>query len=113
MVGADRFTTTKKEFDLRPGGKWMHTRHGSDGTDYRNDIEFTPVVAPKLIEHDHGPSEVPHHGYLRRSRGRFNPAFNAGCVPDKDRNRSDVEKFGAIEGMNQTLSRLEEYLTKI
>ena len=27
------FTTTTKEFDLRPGGKWLHTMHGPDGTD--------------------------------------------------------------------------------
>jgi len=46
--GPNGFTTTTKVFDLRPGGEWLFTMHGPDGTDYRNDITFTVIIEPAL-----------------------------------------------------------------
>src|SRR5512134_1501914 len=54
------FTTTTKLFEFRPGGQWLHTMHGPDGTDYRNDIVFTSIVDRERIEYDHGPSPLFH-----------------------------------------------------
>jgi uncharacterized protein YndB with AHSA1/START domain len=108
------FTTTTKEFDLRPGGKWLHTMHGPDGTDYRNDIEFTNVVEPERIEYDHGPSPIFHTTVTFEESGENETQLSMRAVfPTKEERDRTVEKFGAVEGMKQTLSRLEEYLTKI
>lgn len=108
------FTTTTKEFDLRPGGKWLHTMHGPDGTDYRNDIEFTAVVEAELIEYDHGPSPKFHTTVKFEESGENETRLSMRALfPTKEERDRTVERFDAIEGMNQTLSRLEEYLTKI
>ena len=108
------FTTTTKEYDLRPGGKWLFTMHGPDGTNYRNDIEFTRVVEPELLEYDHGPSPIFHTTVTFEETGESETQLSMCAVfPTKaERDRTDA-KFKAVEGMKQTLSRLEEYLTKI
>jgi uncharacterized protein YndB with AHSA1/START domain len=47
--GPRGFTITIHEMDVRPGGVWKSTMHGPDGTDYRNDCEFSEVVKPERI----------------------------------------------------------------
>ncbi|MGI8811607.1 MAG: SRPBCC domain-containing protein [Pyrinomonadaceae bacterium] len=56
--GSYGFTTTTREY--APGGAWLFTMHGPDGTDHRNDVLFAAVVAPEMIEYDHGSSPVFH-----------------------------------------------------
>lgn len=34
--GPEGFTNTIHEFEFRPGGKWLLTMHGPDGTNYPN-----------------------------------------------------------------------------
>ncbi len=34
--GPDGFTNTIHTFDFQPGGRWLLTMHGPDGTDYPN-----------------------------------------------------------------------------
>jgi uncharacterized protein YndB with AHSA1/START domain len=111
--GPNEFTTTTKVFELRPGGRWLFVMHGPDGTDYRNDVTYTKVVEPELIEYDHGPSPVFHVviNFEEESESRTKLSMQMIFPTRKERDRT-VEKFGAIEGMNQTLGRLEEYLEK-
>jgi len=105
------FTTTTKKFDLRPGGQWLFTMHGPDGTDYRNDVTYTDVVEPERIEYDHGPSPTFHATILfdeesdTRTRLSMQMLFETVEVRDYT-----VEKFGAVKGLNQTLDRLTEFL---
>jgi uncharacterized protein YndB with AHSA1/START domain len=112
--GPNGFTTTTKVFELRPGGEWLFTMHGPDGTDYRNDITFTDVVEPVRIEYDHGPSPVFHTTviFAEESGNKTKLSMTALFPTVAERNRT-VEKFGAIEGMKQTMGRLEEYLAKV
>ena len=51
--GPKGFTNTFHEFDLRPGGNWRFVMHGPDGTDYKNHVVFTEIVAPERIVLDH------------------------------------------------------------
>jgi len=108
------FTTTTKVFDFRPGGQWLHTMHGPDGTDYRNDITFTDVVEPERIEYDHGPSPVFHTTVTFQEESLHKTLFTMSAlfptVGERDRT---IEKFGALEGMHQTLWRLNEYLEQL
>lgn len=110
--GPNGFTTTTEEFDLRPGGKWLFTMHGPDGTDYRNEIGFITVVEPELLEYDHGPSPIFRTTIQFDAVGAYETRLSMRSVfPTKAERDRTVEKFNAIEGMKQTLSRLEQYLT--
>jgi uncharacterized protein YndB with AHSA1/START domain len=50
--GPAGFTNTFKEFDLRPGGKWVFTMHGPDKGNYENECVFLSVEEPHLIAWD-------------------------------------------------------------
>jgi uncharacterized protein YndB with AHSA1/START domain len=109
--GPNGFTTTTTKFELIPGGEWLFTMHGPDGTDYRNEIKFTAVVEPESIEYDHGPSPIFHTTVTFEEEGadRTRLTMTALFPTVAERNRT-VEKFGAVEGMKQTINRLGEYL---
>jgi len=51
--GPDGFRTTTDSFDFRPGGRWVFTMHGPDGTDYPNEIVFDEIVARDTIRYRH------------------------------------------------------------
>lgn len=51
--GPDGFRNTFHTFEFRPGGAWLFTMHGPDGTDYPNQSEFLEVVPPSLVRLRH------------------------------------------------------------
>jgi len=51
--GPDGFTNTIHQFDFEPGGTWLLTMHGPDGTDYPNESRFTRIVPGELFEIEH------------------------------------------------------------
>jgi len=107
------FTTTTKAFEFRQGGQWLFTMHGPDGTDYRNDVTYTSIVEPELIEYEHGPSPVFHVTINFNEEGKDKTRLSWQMLfPTKEERDRTVEKFGAIEGLNQTIGRLEEYLER-
>lgn len=55
--GPRGFTLTTKSKDLRPGGKWIYTMHGPDGTDYPNITTYHEVVKYEKLVYDHGGNE--------------------------------------------------------
>ena len=57
--GPEGFTNTFDKFDFRPGGEWLFTMHGPNGTDYPNEKNFVEIVKPERIIFDHpGPTVV-------------------------------------------------------
>lgn len=113
--GPDGFTNTIHEMDVRPGGVWRFVMHGSDGVDYQNEIVYDEVVEPERLVYTHPPNEEHDLGKFRVTvdfdelesgvtaltmRMRFESAAE----------RERQEEFGAIEGANQTLGRLADYL---
>jgi uncharacterized protein YndB with AHSA1/START domain len=59
--GPRGFTITTHSKDLRPGGTWVYTMHGPDGTDWENMTLYHEVVEPTATEtgklvYDHGAS---------------------------------------------------------
>ena len=112
--GPTGFTTTTKHFDFRPGGQWLHTMHGPDGTDYRNDITYTLIIEPERIEYEHGPSPVFHTTVsFEEEAGNKTRLTMTALFPTKQERDRIVEKFRAVEGMHQTLGRLDEYIAKL
>jgi uncharacterized protein YndB with AHSA1/START domain len=51
--GPKGFTSTFREFDLRPGGYWRFVLHGPNGADYQNESVFVEIVKPERIVLDH------------------------------------------------------------
>lgn len=52
--GPRGFTLTTHSKDLREGGHWHYTMHGSDGTDYINKTKYFEVVKESKLVYDHG-----------------------------------------------------------
>lgn len=50
--GPAGFTNTFHEFDLKPGGKWRFTMHGSEKGHYENEVTFIAIEEPGLIAWD-------------------------------------------------------------
>jgi uncharacterized protein YndB with AHSA1/START domain len=111
--GPNGFTNTFHEIDVRPGGVWRFIMHGPDGTDYDNYVRFLEVERPERIVFDHGTSA---DDIMFQSRVTFEEAEGGTLVtmravfPTAEERDLAVEKYGAIEGGNQTLGRLAEYL---
>jgi uncharacterized protein YndB with AHSA1/START domain len=51
--GPAGFTNTIHQFDFTPGGRWLLTMHGPDGTDYPNESRFTRIEAARIFEIEH------------------------------------------------------------
>lgn len=112
--GPNGFTTTTREMDVRAGGWWIFTMHGPDGVDYPNRIRYTAVDPPARIAYDHdggaGSSD------LFEGEITLLPQGNRTLVTLRMRlsspqQREAMIKFGAIEGGEQTLARLDTHLT--
>ena len=111
--GPHGFTTTTKELNFRPGGQWVYTMHGPDGTDYPNRTVYTEIKAPERIAYDHDGGEgspllfkavATFEVEGKRTRVTLRLVF---ATPEQ---REAMVKFGAIEGGNENLARLDDYM---
>src|SRR3954465_3067505 len=115
--GPEGFTTTTRAFEFRVGGEWDFVMHGPDGTDYTEWISWTEIAPPERIALVHGES--------RGGPTAFESVL--ACEPDGAATRIEmrtvfpteqlrdeaVERYHAIEGGQQTLSKLAAYVTEI
>jgi uncharacterized protein YndB with AHSA1/START domain len=114
--GPRGFTTTIHAMDVRPGGVWRFIMHGPDGTDYDNKVVFLEVAKPERLVYNHGPgdeSDSPQFHVtvnFQEDGGKTRLTLRLLFASTSERDRA-VE-FGALEGGNQTLERLGEYLAK-
>lgn len=51
--GPRGFRSRFKIFDFRPGGDWVFTLHGPDGTDYPNVARFAEIVPDQKVVIEH------------------------------------------------------------
>src|SRR5580692_2089725 len=110
--GPNGFTNTLKQMDLRPGGKWIHTMHGPDGTDYPNEATFTEIVKPDLIKFTHALPKfdvtVTFEAIGNKTKLTMRNVFETAEI------RNFLAKeHGAVEGQVQTINRFEELLSKM
>jgi len=116
--GPNGFSTTTKEFVFKPGGEWFHTMHGPDGTDYPNEIFYEVIIPPERIEYSHGGgddvgvNDAQFHVTVTfdDENGKTRVTMKSVFQTAKQLNYV-VEKYHAIEGGEQHLSRLDEYVT--
>ncbi len=115
--GPDGFTNTVSSMDVRTGGTWQFIMHGPDGTDYPNFIKFDEIVKHKRITYAHQEKEENNAGDPH--------CFNAEVIFEDLGDKTKVtlhsffptveaceavKKFGAVEGGQQTLGKMAEYV---
>ena len=113
--GPNGFTTTTDKMDLRPGGVWRFVMHGPDGRDYKNKIVYLEVAEPERLVYKHAGDEetepVNFHVTVTFTEKAGKTELNMRMVFESAAELERVDKeYGAIEGLNQTLARLGEYL---
>lgn len=114
--GPNGFANTIHKMEVKVGGVWDFIMHGPDGTDYPNRIVFTEIVKPELLKYDHG-SDNPNDPIRFKVTVNFieleakkTEIHMQMVFQTKEALDIVVKKHGAIEGNNQTMNRLEEYL---
>ena len=112
--GPNGFTNTIHVMDVQPGGTWRFIMHGPDGTDYPNKIVYVEVSPPGRLVYEHS-GERPDGPVAFRSTITLEAS---GCktkvtlrvvFPNADEYQR-AKEFGAVEGGQQTLARLDAYV---
>jgi uncharacterized protein YndB with AHSA1/START domain len=116
--GPKGFTSTNQEIDIRPDGVWRYVMHGPDGRDYQNKIVYIEVVKPERLVYAHGDDNEEDPGRFqvtvtfaelgKQTKLTMRALFQSAAELEKV-----VKEFGAIEGANSTLDRLQEQLAKM
>ena len=115
--GPEGFTTTTRAFEFRVGGEWDFVMHGPDGTDYQEWICWTEIAPPERIAMLHGESRGDPNAF--ESVLTFAPDGAATRIemrtvfPTKQLRDEAVERYHAIEGGLETLTKLAAYVTGI
>jgi len=113
--GPKGFATTIQEMDVRPGGTWRLVMHGPDGRDYPNHIVYREVVKPERLVYEH----TPEHGaepvrfistVTFAERGSKTEISMQMLFPTAAHRDYVAKTYKAVEGLTQTLDRLEERL---
>jgi uncharacterized protein YndB with AHSA1/START domain len=107
--GPKGFSTTIHEMDVRPGGVWRFVMHGPDGRDYQNEIVYIEIANPERLVYRHvSPPFQATATFLDRG-GKTELTvlmlFESATLRDKV-----AEEFGAVEGLDQHLDCLREYV---
>jgi len=115
--GPNGFTTTTHKMEVKAGGVWRFVMHGPDGRDYQNKITYLEVMEPERLAYKHGgDKEVEPVNFqvtvtFTEQGGKTRVEMRM-VFPSVKARDYVVETYGAVEGLNQTLARLEEYLAK-
>ena len=113
--GPRGFTITTHSKDLRPGGTWVYTMHGPDGTDYPNITYYHEVREREALVYDHGASEGKPplfrvSVFFKESGGKtaMEMTMTLPTPEEAERTREFIKKAGG----NSTWDRLAEYLER-
>jgi uncharacterized protein YndB with AHSA1/START domain len=114
--GPRGFTTTTHSMDFRAGGAWRFIMHGPDGTDYPNRITFVEIVEPQRIVYQHGGASEAVDFQVTvtfEAEGADKTRLDMRMVfPSADGKNRTEAKYGAIQGLQQTMDRLAQYVAK-
>ena len=122
--GPNGLTNTIFEMDVRVGGMLRFVMHGPAGyggapesqcPDYPNWIRYTTITAPAFMDYEHGADD--------ESKPEFNASITLDDLGDNttrvtlrlvlqsEAQREQLVKFGAVEGGEQNLARLDAYVS--
>lgn len=111
--GPRGFTIATKHKEIRPGGKWIFTMHGPDGTDYPNLITYHEVVPHQRLVYDHGTDAANPKAFsmvvtFAEARGKTTVGITM-AVDSPEAAREMVKHIKRANGTS-TWDRLGEYL---
>lgn len=115
--GPEGFTTSTHSFEFRVGGVWDYVMHGSDGTDYDNWIEWREITPSHRLVFLHGeraddPNMFTQTITFEEVDGGTQVTMRA-VFPTVEYRDRVVREYGAIEGGQQTLGRLDGYVQSL
>ena len=116
--GPTGFSTSTKNLDLKPGGRWLLTMRGPDGRDYHNNIVYLEVVKPEYLVFKHtgedGAEQASHHTAITFMEidGKTKLSFVMTFKSAEELARIEKE-YGAIQGGKETMGRLVQYLQQL
>ena len=113
--GPDGFTTTSKQFELKPEGVWLFTMHGPDGIDYPNKIVFMEIDRPAKLVYRHSDDEgvepIRFHSEVTFEEENGKTLITMHMIMETAEMLTKVvEEYGAYEGAIQHLARMRDYL---
>lgn len=113
--GPRGFSITTHSKDLRPGGTWVYTMHGPDGTDWPNTTLYHEVEKYSRLVYDHGGSEdrpplfrVTVNFSETRGKTKMEMTMTMPSPEALEQTRKVIKHHGG----NSTWDRLGEYLEK-
>jgi uncharacterized protein YndB with AHSA1/START domain len=114
--GPTGFTTTTHAFEFRTGGVWEYTMHGPDGTDYPNHVEYLEISPSERIVMRHGSKRDDPDAFVstvtfEERAGDCMVTLRSVFKTKELRDRA-VDRYDAIEGAEQTLSRLVAHMER-
>jgi uncharacterized protein YndB with AHSA1/START domain len=112
--GPNGFSITTSHFDFTPGGTWEFVMHGPDGTDYTNSIQFEEIQPPERIVVLHGARADDPNAFtsiitLSDAEGGTEVRLRS-VFQTKEQRDTAIAEYHAIEGAEQTLAHLADYL---
>ena len=114
--GPRGFSTTTYSMEAQTGGMWKYTMHGPDGTNYPNEIRYEEVEIPeRIIYTTSGGQEdddIHTHRVIVefREKGTKTEVSMRMIFPSAAERDQVVNVYGAVQGLNDTMDRLGEYL---
>lgn len=110
--GPDGFTTTIEKMDFRVEGVWEYSMIGPDGTYYPNHSVFKEITPPSRLVYDHGDGQRIwfESTITLQEIGSGTLITLRHLFPSKEARDEVVNKYGAIEGGKQHLTKLEAYI---
>lgn len=115
--GPSGFTTTTQSFEFRVGGEWIFVMHGPDGTDYREWITWTEILAPAKIALLHGEVRDDPNAFVSvltfEVEGAATRVEMRTVFPTKEQRDKAVEEYHAAEAGMETLGKLAAYVTEL
>lgn len=108
--GPNGFTNTIHLMDVKPGGEWNLTMHGSDGTDFKNKSVFKEIIMHKKIIYQHVSSPKFLATVEFESQGKKTLIKWQMLFESKEQFIQVVKTFRADEGLKQNIEKLDQYL---
>lgn len=114
--GPDGFTNETHAMDFSVGGLWHYTMVGPDGKVWPNWIRYSEIVRPSRIAYDHGGElDEPAHfrGLMLLAAEGDKTRLSLILIFPTTEARDATLEFGAVQGGEQTLAKLEAYVLSL
>lgn len=114
--GPDGFRTKTSSMDFRTGGSWRYQMISSDGQIFDNLVNYLRIKTNREIIYTLSSIDDNDHEFLTIITFDEHPRGTELMVQmvfkTTEQYKFTVEEIGAIEGLQQTLNHLEEYLKR-